>query len=167
MTLVDRLERLLGFVSAACLLAMGVGVFLQVLLRYGFSYTPVWSEEVLRMLLLWCVVCGAAVSVRGNEHIRVEFIVDQLPVPLRRAWTLVVDLVTLSFFVAVVVASVDAVPFNHTMRTVALQWPMSWLIVAIPIGLGSAAIFLVARMAAQARSGGLRHRVPPRSGKRP
>ena len=144
--MLDRLERALSALSSVCLALLAVGVFAQVVARYAFSVTPVWSEEVCRILLVWTVVCGAAVSVRGNQHIRVEFISDRFPPALRRAWHLFLDLATLVFFLVVVGAGIEAVKFNHGIRTVALQWPMSWLMAAIPLGFAAAAAFLVERL---------------------
>jgi len=144
--MLDRLERMLAFAASACLAVLAAGVFAQVVLRYGFRITPVWSEEACRLLLVWTVVCGAAVSVRTNQHIRVEFIVDHFPPGVRRAWWVVVDLATLAFFSAVAGAGIEAVKFNDSMRSVALQWPMSWLIVAVPIGFAAAALFLAERL---------------------
>ena len=83
MKAIDRLEQLLSFISGASLSVLAAGVFLQVVMRYVFSYTPFWSEEAFRILL------------------------------------------------------------------VALQWPMSYLIVAVPLGFAAAAVFLLVRMWAQ------------------
>lgn len=144
--MLDRLERALAFFASACLAVLAAGVFAQVVLRYGFGLTPVWSEEVCRILLVWTVVCGAAVSVRSNQHIRVEFIVEKLPRGPRRFWYRLIDVATLLLFLAIVGAGVEAVKFNHAIRTVALQWPMSYLIAAIPLAFAAAAVFLAARL---------------------
>lgn len=144
--MLERIERSLAFIASACLAVLAVGVFAQVVLRYGFSITPVWSEEACRILLIWTVLCGAAVSVRGNQHIRVEFLADLLPPGLRRAWYLLIDLATLLFFLVMAGAGIEAVKFNDAMRTVALQWPMSWLLVAVPVGFAAAALFLAERL---------------------
>jgi TRAP-type C4-dicarboxylate transport system permease small subunit len=142
----DRVERALDFAGAACLGLLAAAVFAQVVLRYAFSISPVWSEEACRILLVWGVVCGAVVSVRRNQHIRVEFIVEKFPPRLRRAWFVLIDIATLIFFAVVAVAGVDAVQFNHSIRSVALQWPLSYLLAPIPAGFALAAVFLGARL---------------------
>ena len=53
---------------ALSLALMVVLVFTNVVMRYAFSYTPVWSEESFRILLVWCVMAGAAVSVRDKSN---------------------------------------------------------------------------------------------------
>jgi TRAP-type transport system small permease protein len=152
--MLDRLERWLAFIASACLAVLAAGVFAQVVLRYGFNITPVWSEEACRILLVWTVICGAAVSVRTNQHIRVEFIAEKLPRRLKRAWYLLIDLATLLLFLVLAGSGVEAVKFNNDMRSVALQWPMSWLMAAIPIGFAAAALFLAARLWREWRQAG-------------
>jgi TRAP-type C4-dicarboxylate transport system permease small subunit len=129
------LERALACLGSASLALLAAGVFAQVVLRYAFGIT-----------LVWIVVCGAAVSVRTNQHIRVEFIVERFPARLRRAWYLLVDLATLTLFAVLVGAGIEAVMFNHAISSVALLWPMSYLIAAIPLGFAAAALFLAARL---------------------
>ena len=143
----DRVERALDFIGSVCLALLAAGVFAQVVLRYAFSISPVWSEEACRILLVWGVICGAVVSVPRNQHIRVEFIAEKFPPGLRRAWFALIDVATLAFFVAIAVAGVDAVRFNHSIRSVALQWPLSYLIAVIPAGFAMAAVFLAVRLA--------------------
>jgi TRAP-type C4-dicarboxylate transport system permease small subunit len=144
--LFDALERVLNGVAVVCLAVLAVTLCIQVTLRYVFHFAPVWGEEFCRILLVWVVMAGAAVSVRTNQHIRVEFLTDLLPIGLQRAWHVVRDLATLLFFCVVVGSGIEAVGFNHAVRTVALQWPMSYLIAALPIGFAAAALFLVRRM---------------------
>lgn len=139
----DALERgavVLGSVAMACL---AVAVVALVALRYLFGISPFWSEELIRIFLLAAVLLGAGVSVRANRHIRVEFLTELLPKHLRRAWYLLLDLVSLGLFALIVVTGIEAVGFNHSMRTVALQIPVSTIIWLVPAGFALAAIFMV------------------------
>ena len=139
----DALERgavFLGGVAMACLAA---GVVALVALRYLFAISPFWSEELIRIFLMAAVLIGAGVSVRANRHIRVEFLSELLPPALRRAWYLLLDLVALALFVLIVVTGIEAVGFNHSMRTVSLQIPVSTVIWLVPAGFAIAAIFML------------------------
>jgi TRAP-type C4-dicarboxylate transport system permease small subunit len=139
----DALERgavIIGGVAMACLAA---GVIALVGLRYIFGVSPFWSEEVLRIFLLTAVFLGAGVSVRGRRHIRVEFLTELLPKRLRAAWYLLLDLATLGLFGLLIWTGLEAVQFNATQRTVALQVPLSWIMWLVPAGFALGAIFLV------------------------
>lgn len=150
--LLDALERAALIAGGAALALLAAGVSAFVILRYGFGISPFWSEEALRLCLLAAVFLGAAISTRRREHIRVEFLVNLLPPALRRAWYAILDLATLGIFVLVVVTGIEAVQFNHTTRTAALQLRLSWILWLIPAGFALAALFQIEAMARDRRS---------------
>src|SRR5262245_39578951 len=119
--LLDALERGAVAVGSVAMALLAVAVIAFVFLRYLFTVPPFWSEEAVRICLLAAVLLGAGVSVRGNRHIRVEFLTELLPRGVRRAWYLLIDLAALGLFLLVVVTGIEAVGFNALMKTVALQ----------------------------------------------
>ena len=140
--MLDWLERAVLAVGVAALALLTFAVAAQVALRYLFAVTPIWSEELSRYLLVWAVLAGAAASVRGNRHIRVEFLADLLPPALRRGWYRLLDVLALAVFVLVAVLGVEAVKFNHGMRSTGLQAPLSYVMTSVPLFFAAAAVFL-------------------------
>ena len=55
------------------LMLMTVVVVVQVFSRYLFSYSFVWAEELVRYLMIWMVMIGAARVQSMGEHIRIDF----------------------------------------------------------------------------------------------
>src|SRR5699024_11533524 len=53
--------------------------FLQVCLRYMFSHSFAWIEEVSRYLFVWIVFLGAAIAFDDDSHIKIDFIENKLP----------------------------------------------------------------------------------------
>jgi TRAP-type C4-dicarboxylate transport system permease small subunit len=145
--LLDALERGAVFVGSVAMALLAIGVIALVALRYLFAVSPFWSEELVRIFLMAAVLLGAGVSVRANRHIRVEFLTELLPPLLRRAWYLLLDLVALALFAVIVVMGIEAVGFNHSMRTVSLQIPVSTVIWLVPAGFALAAIFMLEEIA--------------------
>jgi TRAP-type C4-dicarboxylate transport system permease small subunit len=141
--ILDALERGAVFVGSVAMALLAIGVVALVALRYLFGISPFWSEELIRIFLMAAVLIGAGVSVRANRHIRVEFLSELLPPGLRRAWYFLLDLVALALFVLIVVTGIEAVGFNHSMRTVSLQIPVSTVIWLVPAGFAIAAIFML------------------------
>lgn len=139
----DALERWLQRIGSAALLLLALVIGLQVLARYVFSFSPIWSEEFSRLMLVWTVMIGAAISVRHRSHIRIDVLLAPLPARARRIWFALLDVVTLVLFVVLVGAGINAVDFNRGMQSLGLQWPMSVLIAAVPIGFFFATVFLV------------------------
>ncbi len=58
---------------------MSLLVFLNVVLRYGFSSGIPFSVEVSRVLLVWIIFLGASVALAKGAHISVDALVARLP----------------------------------------------------------------------------------------
>ena len=59
------------FLSAASLLA-----FVEVVLRYVFSTSIIWSTDVVVVCIIWAVFIGLSMALRKGAHIKVEVVVD-------------------------------------------------------------------------------------------
>jgi TRAP-type C4-dicarboxylate transport system permease small subunit len=81
-------------------------VFLQFFTRYALNDSAGWTEEIARYLLICTVFIGAAVSVRKNNHIQVDFSTAtcQPGLPLM---AVAVDLVRIAFFGSMTVYGAD------------------------------------------------------------
>ncbi len=55
------------------LIIMSLLVIVQVFSRYLFNYSFVWAEELVRYLMIWMVMIGAALVQAKNDHIRIDF----------------------------------------------------------------------------------------------
>ncbi len=77
--LIDRYCRLLKVAIAACLGAMVVLVFTNVVMRYLFNSGIPTSEELSRWLLVWLTFLGAIVALRQHAHLGVDTLVRALP----------------------------------------------------------------------------------------
>ena len=141
--LLNALERGAVVLGSAAMACLAIAVAALVLLRYVFHVAPFWSEEVIRLFLLVAVFLGAAVSVRGRRHIRVEFLAELLPPRLKRAWYLLLDLFALGLFILLVWLGIEAVEFNHAQKSVSLQMRLSYAMWLVPACFALAAIFLI------------------------
>src|SRR5205814_5706780 len=54
-------------------------IFYQFFTRYALNYSASWTEEISRYLLIVTVFVGAAINVRKNTHIQVDFLYRFLP----------------------------------------------------------------------------------------
>jgi len=77
--LIDLYCRLLKVTIAACLAAMVVLVFTNVVMRYLFNSGIPTSEELSRWLLVWLTFLGAIVALRQHAHLGVDTLVRALP----------------------------------------------------------------------------------------
>ena len=61
------------------LVAMVVLVFLNVVLRYGFSSGVYWSEEISLVIVIWFTFIAMALGVKEGLHINVDILPKKLP----------------------------------------------------------------------------------------
>jgi TRAP-type C4-dicarboxylate transport system permease small subunit len=73
-----RYCRCLELLMAACLAAMVVLVFGNVVLRYVFNSGIAISEEMSRWLFVWLTFLGAIVGLREHAHLGTEVLVGRL-----------------------------------------------------------------------------------------
>src|ERR1700716_2062563 len=76
---------------------MAAIVFYQVYTRYVLSDSAGWTEEIARYFLVAVVFIGAAMSVRKNNHIQVDYFYRLMPKALGRVLSTCVDLVRCVF----------------------------------------------------------------------
>lgn len=112
-------------------------VFGQVVSRYCFEYTPVWSEELSRFLVVWSIFIGVAIGVRRNQHIGVDAIIRFLPHKLKLASEVLLNLIGVVVIAILIYTSLDFI--KQTMEfgqlSPAMRVPMYIPYIAMPVGL--------------------------------
>ena len=127
----DQLAKGVLFVLLVIMTAL---VFMQVVMRYVFSHSIPWSEEVSRYAFVWASFIGASIASRWGIHVGVRILVDYLPKGLQR----VIELAA-RFFILVFLCVATYVGTQATFRawyqtTAVLQIPMTIPYSAIPVG---------------------------------
>ncbi|NOX35352.1 MAG: TRAP transporter small permease [Deltaproteobacteria bacterium] len=56
-----------------------LSLFANVVLRYGFNYTLAWSEELVRIVIIYSTFLGASVAVKQRSMIKIDAIVQIFP----------------------------------------------------------------------------------------
>jgi TRAP-type transport system small permease protein len=77
--------------------ALSFVIFLQFFTRYAMNDSASWTEEIARYLLICTTFIGAAIGVRKNNHIQVDFLYRVLPAPLMRVMSIFVDVARIAF----------------------------------------------------------------------
>ena len=119
----DRtLEGILYHGSALLMLGMTAVILYTVVARYFFNASPIWAEEVPRVIFLWVTYLAVAVAVRRGQSLRITFLLEKMP-PLAR---LVVE-VFMHFAILVMLGflvwhNVPVIELNNQTRMLATQW---------------------------------------------
>jgi TRAP-type C4-dicarboxylate transport system permease small subunit len=77
---------------------MALAVFLQFFTRYVLNDSFAWTEEIATYCNVALVFVGAAMCVRLNRHIQVDFLYRYLPRAVARVLATAVDLTRMAFF---------------------------------------------------------------------
>ncbi|GAW93783.1 TRAP transporter small permease [Calderihabitans maritimus] len=137
--------------------AMTVVVFLQVFFRFVIKGSLPWSEELARYLMVWAVFIGASIGAKEGAHIGVEAFVAFLPAKLRRVALVLAGAFSLLFCIIIAYLSFKVVGFlmKSGQLSPAMQIPIFWAYLAIPVGSILMAIRFVQATAAKLRNEGV------------
>ena len=72
-------------------------IFYQFFTRYALNDSASWTEEIARYLLIATAFVGAAINVRKNNHVQVDFFYRLLPPKVNRAMSTLVDVMRILF----------------------------------------------------------------------
>jgi TRAP-type C4-dicarboxylate transport system permease small subunit len=118
--------------SSMILLAAG-----QIVARNIFDFGFIWSDELLRMLVLWIAVAGAVAASRADKHINIAILDRFLPQKLNSAVKVVIDLFTAGICAVVTWYSVSFVLLSNEYGDVLLGDIPAWIPQSVlPIGFG-------------------------------
>ena len=112
---------------------MTVIVFAQIFFRYVFNVPLGWSEELARFAFVWVSFMGASALMRVKEHINVTVFIDFMPARLRAACVLTANLCALICVYFFLVGGIELTRNEWAQLAPALQMPMGWVYIAIPV----------------------------------
>ena len=141
----DRASTGLAMHAGCALLAVisGLGLW-QVVSRFLLSQPSTWTEEVMRRLLIWCVMLGIVVAFRRGALVSVDLMLRTARGRWRNAVRTIITTVTLAFLLLLLVFGVDLAVRVRFQTFASLDLSMAWAYAALPVG---AALSVVAVLA--------------------
>ena len=114
--------------------ALAFVVFYQVFTRYILDDAAGWTEEIARYLLVCVVFIGAAISVRKNNHIQVDYFYRLMPRPSGRTLSTAVDVGRCAFLGYAVWLSYQLTQRIGGQRMAIVELPMGLVFGAMTFG---------------------------------
>lgn len=111
-------------------------IFVEVIRRFGLSYSSVWGEETARYAFVYLVWIGAAAAVRERAHIRID-VITHLAGPRGTAVLYMFsDVLTGILALFALYWSMDPVltSFKFHSVTDGLRVLRVWFLIAVPFG---------------------------------
>ena len=129
-----RLYDGLGLLGGVVLAAMALAVFVQVLLRYVFTYALDGLDEVPRYLFVWLVMIGAAAAMHRGEHTALDYFRQRLAPRGRALAVIVTNGVGMLLFLSLIKTSFVLVPNSNLQSSAGLGLPLGYVYAAVPVG---------------------------------
>ncbi len=161
-TILQRLEKLGRTLEDAVLVIILSGMILlaagQIVARNIFGFGFIWSDELLRMLVLWIAVAGAVAASRKDKHINIAILDRFLPAGLKDGVKIIIDLFTAVVCAVVTWYSINFVRISYAYEDILLGNVPAWILqLVLPIGFGLIAwrytLFSLKRLAGLLRGG--------------
>ncbi len=128
---IKLLHRIEDSLLAGLLGAMILLAGLQILLRNFFDAGLLWIDPLLRILVLWLGLLGAAVATRRDRHIRIDLLPQRLGRSAERWLSAAVDQVSGWTCLAVAWFSLHWVRLDYADGITAFAAVPAWLVEAI------------------------------------
>lgn len=132
-TILKRFEEsLLAFGIAAA----SIVLFVNVVLRYFFNSGWTWAEELTRYTIVWIVFIGSSVCARKGMHLAVDALAIRFSESGQRLLRMFVNVVCVLFCIYLIIYGYETVLLAYEMEqiTAALEMPMYYVYLAIPVG---------------------------------
>ncbi|WP_300459778.1 TRAP transporter small permease [Desulfobacula sp.] len=111
-----------------------LSLFANVVLRYGFNYTLAWSEELVRIVIIYSTFVGASVAVKQRAMIRIDAIVQIFP-KLKSGLTFYTNLLMLVFAWMMLYYGykMTSLQFVTHQKTIIMQIPLVIIYAIMPV----------------------------------
>ena len=123
------------FAAMMGLAAMTILVFINVILRYFFSVSYRWGDELTRYIFIYVVFLGIAIAYRHGDHVVIEIATRSLPDRVQR-WMAP----AIHGIIAILMLTMGAAGLWITVGkmgkalTPGLQIPRAYMHAAVPVG---------------------------------
>jgi C4-dicarboxylate transporter DctQ subunit len=120
-------------------------VVVEVILRYGFGSSLIFTEELTRYTMVWVAFLGGVVALRDGGHVATGGIGDRFGPAVARAASLLADGLALLFLGTLTWASLQTLPNQRDQYTTTLEIAIFWFYLAIPVGTALMALVIIGR----------------------
>lgn len=121
-------------------------VTIEVVLRYIFGLSLIFTEELARYLMVWIVFLGGALAVKDDSHIRINVLVQRLSPRLGQLVRIIAHGLTMLLLVVLTVEGTKILPRQLDQMCITIDTSMFYFYLAIPVGSILMIIFILPRI---------------------
>lgn len=101
-----------------------------------------WLTELGELLMVWVTFLGGAAAAQRGAHMSINEFLDKLTVTRRRWADAAVQVFTLALLAVVLFYGIRIVQGSWGNVLTALEWPMAWQYISMPLGIALMGIFV-------------------------
>src|SRR5699024_6663970 len=117
-------------------------IFSQVVLRYIFSSSLPWSEEIARYAFIWLIYVGVSYGAKRQKHLSVDVITMLFNDKCKIIMNMIANVLFLIFALVITYYGIDIVG-RITRESAALGIPMEYVYLALVVGMILTSIRLI------------------------
>ena len=129
--ILSRLIETAIIIGAAFIVAI---VTSEVVLRYVFKHSLIFTEELSRYLMVWIVFLGSALAIRDKAHIRINILTKRLNPAQRKVADLLAYGLVLFFLLVVAIEGFRILPSQLQQMCTTFDLSLFYFYLAIPAG---------------------------------
>ena len=115
----------------------------EVILRYLFSHSLIFTEELSRYLMVWIVFLGSALAIRDGSHIRIQLLVNRLGARMQQITKLAAYALVVAFLVFITIEGLKILPRQLQQMCITIDVSLFYFYLAIPVGSILMIVFLM------------------------
>ena len=112
---------------------MLVVAWAHVFCRYVLNDSLTWSEELLKILVVWFCLLSTTIIAVQREHVSIVVFKQMMPLKVNHALTFIAQVLMFIASVIVLVIGIDFVMIAGSRMTPALRLPYRYTFSAIPV----------------------------------
>jgi len=142
---IDNIEEYVLVVSLLVTVSL---IFLQVIMRYVFSNSLSWTEELARYIFVWQIWLGASLGIKYRKHIRVEFLLGALSGISKKYLEIFVIILWLGMNVFLTINGSGLVDqlLSRNALSPSMRIPLGYIYASVPVGCGLASLRLLQQL---------------------
>lgn len=138
---VEVIYKILKVVLCVVLISMVVILMAHILARYVFNNSLTWSEELLKILLVWFGLLSVSVLAARREHVAIVVFKEHMPKKVADILTKVTQVITVLICLVVIYVGVQYILSAGHRPTPALRLPYGYAYAAIPVSFTFVTLF--------------------------
>lgn len=120
--------------TAILLAIMTIVTFAAAVNRFTLKVPMPWSEELVKFLLMWMTMVGAAMGVGMNEHVGIDIFVSHFPHKLQHIVSVFTHVAGVIFSVIFFYIGVQMVQKQYMQTSTALEISMGIVYACVVVG---------------------------------